>query len=204
MDSLFSLLWNPRSRWLEYAPTRRLPLAGRNISENDSLFDGPRRSSASGSRREGRAPGTSPASPQKSSPGALSYRVRQSSVACRTCRTIEQWAAGGMPVLPKRGAHGRPRLRSRHVSEIGAAKPTRPPSETPDTADTGHHFVGARGGAARGELLGFSARAKGAGSAPRRGVAGGPGPPRIPKGPTQKLPALRGRRRAHPRRPHQN
>ena len=101
-----------------------------------------------------------------------------------------------MPVLPKRGAHGRPPLRSRRVSEIGRRnrhdrhpkRLTRPPS-----GDTGHHFVGLEGERRAGSFLGL-ARAKGAGSAPRRGRAGGPVPPRIPKGPTQKLPALRGRR----------
>ena len=114
-----------------------------------------RRSSASGSRREGRAPGTSPASAahsqKKSSPGALAYRGRQRSVACRTCRTIEQWAAGGMPVLPKRGAHGRPPLRSRRVSEIGRRKRhDRHPKRLtrPTSGDTGHHFVVLEGGAA--------------------------------------------------------
>ena len=50
-----------------------------------------------------------------------------------------------------------------------APPPPRPTSETPNTTATGHHFVGLEGGAARGELLGFSARAKGAGSAPRKG-----------------------------------
>ena len=146
-------------------------------SENDSRSTA-RRSSASGSRREGRAPGTSPASaahsPQKSSPGALAYRVRQSCVAWRSCRTIEQWAAGGMPVLPKRGAHGRPPLRSRRVSEIGRRhrhdrhpkRLTRPPS-----GDTGHHFGGLEGERRAGSFLGL-ARAKGAGSAPRRGSGG--------------------------------
>ena len=110
-------------------------------------------------------------------------RVRQSSVACRT---IEQWAAGGMPVLPKRGAHGRPPLRSRRVSEIGRRNrhDRHPKRLTRPTRDT--TLSGLEGGAARGELLGL-ARAKGAGSAPRRGVAGGPGPPRIPKGKSSPL-----------------
>ena len=72
---------------------------------------------------------------------AGSARLSSTTKWCRVsaCRTIERWAAGGMPVLPKRGAHGRPRY------DLATCRKSAPQTDTPDTGDTGHHFVGLEG-----------------------------------------------------------
>ena len=100
---------------------------------------------------------------KKSSPGALANLARQSCVACRACRTIEQWA--GWDACSTQAGRGRtPPLRSRRVSEIGAAtRHARHARHARCRATRDTTLSYSRGSGRAGSFLGL-ARAKGAGS----------------------------------------
>ena len=135
--------------------------------------------------------------PPKSSPGALAYR--RATTLCRVSHVSHKSSngRGGILFYPSRARTDAP-LRSRRVSEIGRdTRHARHPTP-PDTTDIGRHatlLCRSRGGAARGELLGFSAREGRRDPRRVRGRAGGRVDryhPESRKGPTQKLPAAGG------------
>ena len=111
-----------------------------------------RRSSASGSRREGRAPGTSPASAAHSRQkrarrerSLIKYaKVR---VACRRVGITERWPRVGGAFYPSGARTDAPRYVLAACRKSGAATATIATDTTP-SGDTGHHFGGLEGGAA--------------------------------------------------------